>query len=97
MHAKGVLEAGAQIAGVWDPTQKPSRGSWQHSGGVARPDAAAVLDDRPDLVIALGRGPEAATATRPWLIEHDVPILADKPIGLSHDDVAPLADGGTAA
>jgi predicted dehydrogenase len=61
------------------------------SGGVARPDAAAALDDRPDLLIALGRGPEAATRLA-WLIEQDIPILADKPIGLSHADVAPLAD-----
>jgi predicted dehydrogenase len=58
---------------------------------VARPDAAAVLADRPDLVIALGRGPEAATRLA-WLIQHDIPILADKPIGLSHADVAPLAE-----
>ena len=61
------------------------------SGGSVRPAAAAVLADRPDLVIALGRGPEAATRLA-WLIEQDIPILADKPIGLSHADVAPLAD-----
>ena len=42
-------------------------------------------------MIALGRGPEAATRLA-WLLEQDVPILADKPIGLSHADVAPLAD-----
>ena len=91
MHAKGVLEAGAQIAGVWDPEPDAATRSVAQSGGVARPDAAAVLADRPDLVIALGRGPEAATRLA-WLIEHDTPILADKPIGLSHADVAPLAE-----
>ena len=74
-------------------TRTPSRGFIaRSSGGTTRPDAAAVLDDRPDLVIALGRGPEAATRLA-WLIEQDIPMLADKPIGLSHADVAPLADG----
>lgn len=90
MHAGGVVEAGAQIAGVWDPDADALARFIADKGGVARPDAAAVLEDRPDLVIALGRGPEAATRLA-WLIEQDVPVLADKPIGLSHRDVAPLA------
>ena len=91
MHATGVLEAGAQIAGVWDPDPDAVARFAAHNGGIARPDTAAVLADRPDLVIALGRGPEAATRLA-WLLEQDIPILADKPIGLSHADVAPLAE-----
>jgi predicted dehydrogenase len=91
MHAKGVLEAGAQLAGVWDPDPDAAARFVAASGGAARADAAAVLDDRPDLVIALGCGPEAATRLA-WLLEQDIPILADKPIGVSHGDVAPLAD-----
>jgi predicted dehydrogenase len=90
MHAKGVLEAGAQLAGVWDPDAEAIARFIAANGGNARPDTAAVLHDRPDMIIALGRGPEAATRLG-WLIEQDIPILADKPIGLSHDDVAPLA------
>ncbi len=91
MHAKGVLEAGAQLAGVWDADPDAVARFVAQSGGAVRADAAAVLDDRPDLLIALGRGPEAATRLA-WLIEQDIPILADKPIGLSHGDVVPLAD-----
>ncbi len=91
MHAKGVQEAGARIVGVWDPDAEAIARFVSASGGEARPDAAAVLHDRPDLIIALGRGPEAA-ARLAMLLEHDVPILADKPIGLSHDDVRPLAN-----
>jgi predicted dehydrogenase len=91
MHAVGVLEAGAEIAGVWDPDADAVVRFVAQSGGSARSDAATVLDDRPDLVIALGRGPEAATRLA-RLIEQDIPILADKPIGLSYADVAPLAD-----
>lgn len=91
MHAKGVLEAGAQVAGVWDADGDAVARFVAAHGGSARPDAAAVLQDRPDLVIALGRGPEAA-ARLGWLLEQDIPILADKPIGLSHADVAPLAE-----
>ena len=91
MHANGVLEAGAQLAGVWDPDPDAVARFVAQSGGAVRPDAAAVLDDRPDLLVALGRGPEAATRLA-WLIEQDIPILADKPIGLSHADVALLAD-----
>ncbi len=91
MHAKGVQDAGARIVGVWDPDPEAIARFVSASGGEARPDAAAVLHDRPDLIIALGRGPEAA-ARLSMLLEHDVAILADKPIGLSHDDVRPLAD-----
>lgn len=91
MHAKGVLEAGAQIAGVWDADAHAVELFIAGNGGSARPAAAAVLDDRPDLVIALGRGPDAAMRLA-WLLEQEVPILADKPIGLSHADVAPLAE-----
>ena len=91
MHAVGVLEAGAAIAGVWDSDAEAVARFVAQSGGSARSDVAAVLDDRPDLVIALGRGPEAATRLA-RLIEQDIPILADKPIGLSYADVAPLAD-----
>ena len=91
MHAKGVLEAGAELAGIWDPDPDATARFVAQKGGVTRPDAAAVLADRPDLVIALGRGPEAATRLA-WLLEQDTPILADKPIGLSHADVAPLAE-----
>lgn len=91
MHAKGVLEAGARLAGVWDPDTAAVARFVSETGGAARPDPAAVLDDRPNLVVALGRAPEAATRLA-WLIEQDIPVLADKPIGLSHADVAPLAE-----
>lgn len=91
MHAKGVQEAGARIVGVWDSDAEAIARFVSASGGEARPDAAAVLHDRPDLIIALGRGPDAAEQLA-VLLEHDVPILADKPIGLSHDDVRPLAN-----
>ena len=91
MHAKGVREAGAQIAGVWDADTHAVERFIAGNGGAARPSAAAVLDDRPDLVIALGRGPDAAMRLA-WLLEQEIPILADKPIGLSHADVAPLAE-----
>src|SRR5258708_4070453 len=72
MHAKGVLEAGAQIAGVWDPDADAAARFIVEHGGAARPDPAAVLDDRPDLVVALGRGPEAATRLA-WLIGQGIP------------------------
>ncbi len=91
MHAKGVQEAGAHIVGVWDPDPDAIARFVSANGGEARPDAAAVLHDQPDLIIALGRGPAAAEQLA-MLLEHDVPILADKPIGLSLDDVRPLAD-----
>jgi predicted dehydrogenase len=91
MHAKGVLEAGAEIVGVWDPDVGAVARFVDACGGSARTDAAAAIADRPDLVIALGRGP-AAAAQLAWLIEQGIPILADKPIGLSYADVAPLAD-----
>ncbi len=91
MHAKGVLETQSELAGVWDADPDAVMRFVSANGGVARPDAAAVLDDKPNLVIALGRGPDAA-ARLAWLIEQDVAILADKPIGLSHADISPLAE-----
>jgi len=91
MHAAGVLEAGAEIAGVWDADAEAVAKFVATYGGVARPDAAGVLHERPDAVVAMGRGPEAA-AQLAWLIEQDIAVLADKPIGLAYGDVAPLAD-----
>ena len=64
MHANGVLEAGAEIAGIWDPDADAVARFVTHSGGEARPDAAAVLADRPDLVIALSSGPSGGGAAR---------------------------------
>jgi predicted dehydrogenase len=91
MHARGVVDAGADIAGVWDPDPAAISRFIADHRGTRVADPSAALADRPDLVIALGRGPEAATRLA-WLIEQGVPILADKPIGISHADVAPLAE-----
>ena len=76
MHAKGVLDAGGEMAGVWDEDVGEVARFVDGFGGIARPNAAAAIDDRPDLIIALGRGPAAATQLA-WLIEQGIPILAD--------------------
>ena len=92
MHAKGVLEAGARIAGVWDPEPDAAARFVAQSGGVARPDAAAVLADRPDLVIALGRGPEAARAHQE-AVEQLETLVREQPSILKHKTTLVAAYG----
>src|SRR5579864_8263033 len=91
MHADGVRAAGAEIAGVWDDDAGAVARFVAAHGGDPCSNCDAVLADRPDLVVTLGRGPENA-ARLAWMLGQDVAILADKPIGLSHADIAPLAE-----
>jgi len=90
-HADAAKAAGAAIAAVWDADAAMAGNFVARHGGhvAATPDAA--LAERPDLAVVLGRGPANATLVSA-LLDHAVPLLVDKPIGLREADVAPLAE-----
>jgi predicted dehydrogenase len=90
-HAEAATSAGAEIGAVWDEDAGVAAAFAARAGGhvVATPEAA--LAERPDLAVVLGRGP-AAAALLGAMLEHAVPLLVDKPLGLNEADVLPLAE-----
>jgi len=90
-HAEAATSAGAEIGAIWDQDAAVAAGFAARAGGhvVATPQAA--MAERPDLAVVLGRGPAAAVLLG-TLLEHEVPLLVDKPLGLNAADVAPLAE-----
>lgn len=90
-HADAAKLANAEIAGIWDADSAVAVEFVARHGGhaVATPDTA--LAERPDLIVVLGRGP-ANAALVSALLDHKVPLLVDKPLGVSEADVVPLAE-----
>jgi predicted dehydrogenase len=85
-HAEAAFAAGATLAAVWDPDPAAAA---RLKAGPAVGSLAAALDTGPDLVIALGRGPDVPGRIEAALAR-GLPVLADKPIGLAAADLAPL-------
>lgn len=90
-HAGAARSAGAELAAIWDEDAAVAVAFAAREGGhtVASPQAA--LAERPDLAVVLGRGPGNASLVA-QLLDHDVPLLVDKPLGLNAPDIAPLAE-----
>jgi predicted dehydrogenase len=90
-HAEAATSAGAEIGAVWDEDAAVAAAFAARAGGhvVATPQAA--MAERPDLAVVLGRGPAAAVLLG-TLLDHDIPLLVDKPLGLNADDVFPVAE-----
>ncbi|MDQ3702710.1 MAG: Gfo/Idh/MocA family oxidoreductase [Chloroflexota bacterium] len=90
-HAQNLRAAGAQIVAVSDPDPAIA-GRWADELGCpAVPDVGALLDARPDLILALGRVSDMAAQAR-LLLEAGMPLLAEKPLGLHGDEVADIAE-----
>src|SRR5579864_4231599 len=90
-HADAAKAAGAAIGAVWDQDPAVAIAFVARHGGHALATPDAVMAERPDLAVVLGRGP-ANAALVGALLDHAVPLLVDKPIGLTEADVAPLAE-----
>jgi len=88
-HAEAVQAAGAEIGAVWDEDAGIATAFAVEHGGRVVSSVGQALAERPGLVVGLGRGPRAAGLLGE-LLEHDVKILMDKPIGVSAAEVAPL-------
>jgi predicted dehydrogenase len=85
-HAEAARAAGATLVAVWDPDPAAAV---RLDADAAVDSLAAALDCRPDLAIALGRGPEMP-ARIDAALARGVAVLADKPIGISAADLKPL-------
>ena len=90
MHGDAARAAGGAIGAVWDADGAAAARFAAAEGGHVVTSVAAALAERPDLVVGLGTGPGAAALVGE-LLEHDVPLLVDKPLGLGAPDVAVLA------
>lgn len=90
-HADAAKSAGAELAAIWDADGAAAIAFVARHGGHAVATPEEGLRGRPDLAVVLGRGPENAALVG-QLLEHPVPLLVDKPLGLGEADVAPLAE-----
>ena len=89
-HAAHLREAGATFVAVADADPVVAARWAGELGARAVPDPGAIVETRPDAVLALGRVSDMAAQAR-TLIEAGLPLLAEKPLGLSAAEVEPLA------
>jgi predicted dehydrogenase len=90
-HADAAKAAGAGVGAVWDADANVATDFAARHGGHAVATPEAAMAERPDLAVSLGRGP-ANAAVVAKLLDHPVPLLVDKPLGLTEAEVAPLAE-----
>lgn len=97
MHLQGLQRAGASIVGIHDDDGRVAAATAEAHATRAFDDLAAMVrTTHPDLVIALGT-PAAVLETAGWLIEARIPCIVEKPIGLTGEDVARIADAAETA
>src|SRR5258708_29981835 len=90
-HAEAATSSGAEIGAVWDEDAAVATAFAARAGGHAVPTPQAAMAERPDLAVVLGRGP-AAAGLLGTLLDHDIPLLVDKPLRPNADDVPPVAE-----
>lgn len=90
-HAGAAKAAGAEIGAVWDDDAALALDFVARQGGHAVATPEAAMAERPDLAVVMGRGP-ANAALVDALLDHAVPLLVDKPLGLREADITPLAE-----
>lgn len=91
MHADAAKAADARIVAVWDHDAAKAASFAGVHGGLAVASIDEALSVGPDLAVVMGRPAEMAqTAMR--LVEAGVPMLIEKPVGLSAAALKPLAD-----
>ena len=89
-HAAHLKEAGATFVAVSDADPAVAQRWADELGAKAMPDAGEIVDAHPDVVLALGPVANMAAQAR-TLLEARLPLLAEKPLGLSPAEVEPLA------
>lgn len=90
MHAEAAKATGAQIASAWDPTSESTKLFADRFGCAV----ASSLDEaiaNVDLVVVMGRPFEIAEYGLA-VINKNVPLLIEKPIGISASAVVPLIE-----
>lgn len=96
MHADAVRAAGARIAAVWDPAPGVAERVAAREGGVAMASMAALLADRPDLVVVMG-DPREVPETARAVVAAGVPMVLEKPAAVDTAALAAIAPAGFVA
>jgi predicted dehydrogenase len=90
-HAANLRAAGCTFVAVTDPDPQIAARWATELGTAVVPDAGAIVSAKPDVVLALGRVSDMAAQASVFL-EAGLPMLAEKPLGLSPEQVAPLME-----
>lgn len=95
-HVEALRADGVTITAIWDPDQQAA----ERQGDRLRLPVVDTLDRalarRPDLAI-VGLPPATAPAILHRVIDAAIPLLTEKPVGLTAAEVAPVADHAEAA
>lgn len=91
MHLDAVKAAGATPLSVWDPDAVKAAAFGEDNSCEVAGTFEEVLVNRPDLAIVMGTPAEMADRACN-LIELGVPILIEKPVGVSGPKLKPLVD-----
>ncbi|AMS43276.1 Gfo/Idh/MocA family protein [Aminobacter aminovorans] len=83
MHGEAALAAGAGIASAWDPEPEAAAGFAQKFGCPVAPSLQAALEHA-DLAVVMGR-PFEIVERGLQVIAAEVPLLLEKPVGISAD------------
>jgi predicted dehydrogenase len=90
-HAANLQAAGARFVAVSDPDPAVAQKWAGELGAPAVADAETIVRAKPDAVLALGRVSDMAEQAR-FFLESGLSLLAEKPLGLSPQEVAPLLE-----
>jgi len=91
MHAHAAQAAGAEIVGAWDGDPARAIAFSARFGGQAAHGIEAALALKPDLAVVMGRPGEMAELARRFILE-GVPMLIEKPVGVSGTVLKPVAE-----
>lgn len=96
MHAAAARVAGAEIVAAWDPasTRATEFASAHRCPAVGTIDEALAL--RPDLAVVMGR-PAEMVALAERFVDERLPVLVEKPVGVSGAMLRPLAEAAERA
>ena len=91
MHAAAARVAGAEIVAAWDPASKRATefASAHHCPAVGAIDEALAL--RPELAVVMGRPAEMMALAERFVAER-LPVLVEKPVGVSGAALRPLVE-----
>src|SRR5687767_12356753 len=91
LYLKAARFTGARISGAWDADPLASQRFSDATGITASASLAALLDQKPDLTVVMGR-PDAISTALPTILESGLPIILEKPAVRATDELTPLVE-----
>ena len=91
MHARAAKAAGAKIVASWDSDPARAATFAAQFGGQAAASVDAAMASKPDLAVVMGRPAEMAELARRFILD-GIPMLIEKPVGVSGAALKPVAD-----